>query len=482
MPTVLLAYDPQPDDLDAIADLATDLARAGRCALAVVTTGAIPVRGDQPDAVHTITVTPDRAVYVPFLDVTLAAAGLPVHELEPLARVITAARGGVEEPVPPAPEPEPWAVGTDTAGALLPTGDTTGPPADQDDEVAEAGGAGPLEDLGLVDTDYPPVPTPEPKPAAGAPAAQAPPIAAATGQPAAFPAPAPAAARAQVDPTLDDDLAAWYQPIPDRPRLRVLGPVVEATDVVDAPGQPPKPGRLLLLAEVLVYLAQRGRRGASTAQLDHDLWPGQQVQVSYRRATISRARAWAGKRADGTPWLAEVHYKLEDGYLLDWHLFRRLRARGQSSGPAGAADLRAALDLVRGVPLAGYERIASTTRSPYNWLPTSDIAPDHLVAAIVDTTTELAQRYLASGDTTGARWAVDKAWLADPDRNHDQPWQALLRVHAHDGHLAELEACVHELMRLREAEVEEDLDPAIYTLLREILPTGYWDRTRQPAY
>ncbi|MBN1632345.1 MAG: hypothetical protein JW990_21515, partial [Thermoleophilia bacterium] len=75
-----------------------------------------------------------------------------------------------------------------------------------------------------------------------------------------------------------------------------------------------------------------------------------------------------------------------------------------------------------------------------------------------------------------------KAWQADPDRNYDQPWQILLRVHAHDGHLAELEACVHELMRLREAEVEEDLDPAIYALLREVLPSGYWDRTREPAY
>jgi hypothetical protein len=342
-----------------------------------------------------------------------------------------------------------------------------------------------LDALGLVDTDQPPVPTEEPDQAAGEPHAPAAPAAAVTiGDPVAAPPPADkAATRAEADPTLDDDLAAWHQPTPDRPRIRVLGPVTEATEVIDAPGQPPKPGRLLLLAEVLVYLAQCGRRGAGTAQLDADLWPGQEVQVTYRRATLSRARAWAGKRADGTPWLAEVHYKLEDGYLLDWHLFRRLRARGQSRGGSdGAADLRAALELVRGMPLAEFERIASTTRSPYNWLPTSDIDPDHLAAAIVDTATDLAELYLAAGDTTGARWAVDKAWQADPDRNYDQPWQILLRIHAHEGHMAELEACVHELMRLREAEVEEDLDPTIYTLLREVLPAGYWDRTREPAY
>lgn len=487
MPTVALVCDPQPGDLDTIADLADELRQVGRCAVAVVTTGTVPTRDGQPDAVHTITVTADRAVHIPFLGTTLAAAGLPAHELEQLARVINAARDGAEEPVPPAPEPEPWAVGTDAAGALLPPQDIPGLDLDEyaEEELDAGDEAGPAGALGLVDAEQPPAHTEEPEPAVGQPHAPAAPAGAVTiGEPAAAPPSAPtAAAPGEADPTMDDDLAAWHQPVADRPRIRVLGPVAKATEVIDAPGQPPKPGRLLLLAEVLVYLAQCGRRGASTAQLDADIWPGQEVRVSYRRATLSRARAWAGKRADGTPWLAEFHYKLEDGYLLDWHLFRRLRARGQSRGPDGAADLRAALDLVRGMPLAEFERIASTTRSPYNWLPTSDIDPDHLAAAIVDTATELAERYLAAGDTTGARWAVDKAWQADPDRNYDQPWQILLRVHAHDRHLAELEACVHELMRLREAEVEEPgpryLCPAAGRPSQRIL--GPYPRTRLPG-
>lgn len=482
MPTVLLAYDPQPNDLEAIADLVTELAGVGRCAVAVVTNSTIPATNGQPTAAHTITVTEDRTVHVPFLNVTLAATGLPVRELEQLAQVIAAARDGAEEPVPPAPEPEPWAAGTDAAGALLIPADAPDLHAGElaeEDQSDTAGEAGPLEDLSVIAPTSALTRGPE-SPASASHTPMAPP-ATATGEPA--PAPAPiATARAEADPSLDEDLAVWYRPVADRPRIRVLGPVVEATAVIDAPGQPPKPGRLLLLAEVLVYLAQRGQRGASPTQLDQDLWPGQEVQVTYRRATISRARSWAGRRADGSPWLAEVHYKLENGYLLDWHLFRRLRARGQSRGHDGIADLRAALELVRGMPLAGYERIASTTRTPYNWLPTSDIDPDHLIAAIVDTAHELAQLYLSRGDTTGARWAVDKAWQADPDRNYDQPWHDLLRIHAHEGHLAELQACVHELMRLREAEVEEDLDPAIYTLLQKILPASYWDRTREPAY
>jgi hypothetical protein len=449
MPTVLIANNPQPADIDAIADLASDLAHVGRCAVAVVTGGAVSTREDHEDGAHAVSVTTGRELYVPFLDLTLTAAGLPLRELEPLAKVIATARDGIEEPVPPAPEPEPWAAGTDAAGALLPGADT-GPVVDEEQRPSAAA---------IVEPPVSP-----PALAAGALAVAA-------------------VGRDQADPTLDEDLAAWYRPVADRPRIRVLGPVVDAHEVIDTPGEPPKPGRLLLLAEVLVYLAQRGKRGASPTQLDEDLWPGQDVQVTYRRATISRARQWAGRRDDGTPWLAEVHYRLEPGYLLDWHLFRRLRSRGQSRGPEGADDLRAALELVRGVPLASFERIASTTRSPYNWLPTSNIDPDHLVAAIIDTANELAQLYLAAGDAAGARWAVEKAWQADPDRSYDQPWRTILRVHAHDGHHAELETTVRELMRLREAEVEEDLDPATYALLQEILPAGYWNGSwaREPV-
>lgn len=84
-----------------------------------------------------------------------------------------------------------------------------------------------------------------------------------------------------------------------------------------------------------------------------------------------------------------------------------------------------------------------------------------------------------AGDTANARWAVQQAWLADPDRNYDQPWRTVIACHAADGHLAELDATVQELLRIREAEVEEDLDPETYALLRDVLPASYWNRSGQ---
>jgi len=508
MPTVLLAAAPPPEAAAALADLAADLARVGRCAIAAVATGSLPRAGEDADAVHTITVAADRTVTIPFLGTTMAAAGLPPHELQPLAQVIATAREGHEEPVPPAPEPEPWANGTDAAGSLLPPKglddlhfDAVRLPAPELDAAAADVQPWDWPDTATApedDTDDDPHPTPPvhqahehppgvqqqvlpdtptPTPTNGIHPAGA-------GTPTrATPAPAPPPAEAgHPDPDLDNDLAAWHQAgTPDRPLIRILGPVVEPFHVIFAPGEPPKPGRLLLLAEVLVYLAQRGARGADPRRLDEDIWPGQDVQVSYRRATLSRARQWAGRRTDQTPWLAEAHYRLEPGFLLDWHLFRRLRARGQARGPAGADDLRAALELVQGQPLEGYERIASTTRAPYSWLPTSDIDPDHIIAAIVDTAHELAQLHLAAGDTAAARWAVQRAWLADPDRHYDQPWRDLLQAQAADGHAAELAATVRELMRRREAEVEEDLDPETFQLLHQLLPSRHWEPSLQPA-
>jgi hypothetical protein len=243
---------------------------------------------------------------------------------------------------------------------------------------------------------------------------------------------------------------------------------------VEAPGQLP-PERLRFYAEIITYLAVRGQRGATVDQVDEALWPGQQVKATSRRIAISRARKWLGETADGEPWLPDAtgdrRYRLRDGYLLDWHLFRRLRARGESRGPAGGPDLRQALTLVRGAPLAGADiAYSSTTRNPYAWLPNSEIPPHHLASAVVDTAHRLVELCLDGGDITGARWAVDQAWLADPDRASDIAWRDLMRVAAAEGKTAELDEMLGELIRARDAEVPEDLDCDTYRLLCELMP------------
>jgi hypothetical protein len=57
---------------------------------------------------------------------------------------------------------------------------------------------------------------------------------------------------------------------------------------------------------------------------------------------------------------------------------------------------------------------------------------------------------------------VQKAWLADPDRSHDEPWLDLMRAEQLDGNRAELHELHHELLIARDAEVPEDLTPFTY--------------------
>jgi nucleoid-associated protein YgaU len=458
MPQVLLAMDPSADEIAALEALDSDLSATGRCAVAVAVTTTHAV-GRWP-----ISVDANGRLTVPFLgmtgdDTSLTAAGLPRTELGSLADLLDTARRskapadparGADRDdssdwpsVPPAPEVEPWARGTDATGALLPEPD--GEP-----------------DLSTDNAAPPPPRTEAGSSTAGDEATRIPPVVPTTG-------PQRPAAGRYSDPTLDADVRAWIDADPIRPRIAILGPVT-----VEAPGQPPSE-RLRFYAEIIVYLASRGGRGATTDEFDEALWPAQQVKATSRRVAIARARRWLGETAEGEPWLPDAtsdrRYHLRDGYLLDWHLFRRLRSRGESRGPDGADDLRQALALVRGEPLAGADIAYSpVARNPYVWLPTSDIQPHHLAAAVVDTAHRLVELCLEAGDVTGARWAVDQARMADPDRNSDIAWRDLLRVAAAEGNKAELDQILGDLIRVREAEVPEDLDKDTYRLLCDLMP------------
>ncbi|WP_444951016.1 LysM peptidoglycan-binding domain-containing protein [Micromonospora ureilytica] len=451
-PQVLLVADPDANDIGVLDELGKELRKVGRSAVAVASTTRSPAAAGP----NTAAIDEDGLLRLalPFLVVEGAAAGLPVQELEPLVEIMTQARAATDEPTPAAAEPEQWAQDTDAAGAVLDlfsTGEPAAPAAPTFDDAGNGAG----------DTSAPPDPiVAVPRIEYARTVASAPPreVTAAIRQ-----------RRRQADPQLDADLRAWRERDRNRPRISVLGAVA-----VEAPGPVPDQRRRFH-AELIVYLAQRGTRGASAEQLTDALWPDQQVKDASRRVAITRARRWLGETTDGTAWLPEMGsdrlYRLTPGYLLDWHLFRRLRSRGESRGPGGVKDLRAALELVQGVPLDGADRAYATgTRNPFTWLPESGIYPGHITSAVVDTAHELAELYLDAGDTTDARWAVQRAWLADPERGDDGPWHDIMRAAHAEGHTAELRNLLGELMRTREAEVPEDLTPVTYALLRELLP------------
>jgi hypothetical protein len=111
----------------------SDLADTGRCAVAIAVTTSKPI-GRWP-----ITVDAEGNMSIGFLGMSdqeaIPAARLPRAELTNLADLLNTARRGTPAaertgqpdrgpevewpPVPPAPEPEPWARGTDAAGGLL---------------------------------------------------------------------------------------------------------------------------------------------------------------------------------------------------------------------------------------------------------------------------------------------------------------------------------------------------------------------------
>jgi len=431
MPQVLLVADPTAADLTELAELSRELSETGRCAVAVVTTGVL--RG--VPGTRRVTVTPDGAVHLrlPWIRAVVSAAGLSMGELADLATTMREARTAPPRPVPPAAETEPWAAGTDAAGALIQPASEIAALGEIDESLGPSIGGGHF----FFPTE------------ADAPSYQH-----------ASPMDGPP------DPDLDADLRDWYADDPGRPRIGVLGPVL-----VNAPGVAPE-SRRRLHAELVVFLAQRGARGADAVQLASALWPDTRVTDAALQRIISRARTWLGTTRTGEPWLCDVDesltYRLADGYLFDWHLFRRLRTRAETKGALGEPDLRAALELVRGSPLDGADRPAATgDRNPYPWLAESEIHPAHLVATVVDTAHHLAELCLARGDLDGVRWAVRQAWYVDRERSYDHPWRDLLRAEYATGNLTEVRRLLADLMRLRDAEVPEDLAPDTYRLIRD---------------
>lgn len=477
MPQILLVADVDEQDRGPLDQLADDLAAAGRCTVAIASTGLAPERPKQDDVLLSVTADGDLHVTAGPVRVSVSASGLPAEELVPLAEIMRQARAKADEPVPPASETESWAADTDAAGGMLglfgrDPGQSSGiHPLDQLDaappQLAASAPPGPVVSIDPWLAESAANKGPAQTTTYGASAVAVPSVAL-TGNRRQVTA-AIRQRRRQADPHLDRDLKAWNVQDPGLVRVGVLGPVTVA-----APGEEPTE-RQRFLTEIIVFLAQRAARGATADKLSDALWPEGSVKDASRRVAITRARRWLGTTPAGDAWLPDMGadriYRLGEGYLLDWHLFRRLRARGEAHGPAGVKDLHAALELVRGVPLDGADRAyAVGARNPYTWLPESEVYPGHLVSAIVDTAHELAEMYLDAGDTTNARWAVQQAWLADPYRGDDELWRDVMQAEYLDGHSAQLRQLLGELMQARDAEVPEDLAKNIYAWLRTVLP------------
>ena len=232
---------------------------------------------------------------------------------------------------------------------------------------------------------------------------------------------------ADADPALDDDVAAWFSSSCALPRLTLLGPVGARTRGVPVTKRKP------YYTELLTYLATRPN-GATPEEVAaaFDITP------TKARGYVGTVREWLGTNPrTGQPHLPDARrstaaehrgvgvYQIED-LLVDADLFRRLRLRGETRGPAGIKDLQRALSLVTGQPFS------KLRPGGWAWLADGDRIDQHMLCAIVDVAHLVTTHLLHTGDLTAARATAELAALAAPDE--EIPRLDLAAVAAASGH------------------------------------------------
>jgi len=241
----------------------------------------------------------------------------------------------------------------------------------------------------------------------------------------------------QTDPTLDEDLAAWWNPEARVPRLTLLGSVKAKTF-----GKP-LAERKAYLTELLAYLALHPQ-GVTTAQIVEAFG----ITEGKTRDYIGRCREWLGQDATGqlhipyapdTPASRErgVNVYQVQGLLVDVDLFRRLRARGEARGEAGIEDFKQALRLVQGRP---FDQLR---RGGWGWLlDTGDRLDLHMACAIVDVAHTVVLHDLAADNVEGAKAAAEIALLANP--GDEMPTLDLVAATLRAGHVNEARQLVRD--------------------------------------
>ncbi len=234
----------------------------------------------------------------------------------------------------------------------------------------------------------------------------------------------------EADPTLDEDIADWFDPECSRPRLTLFGAVsAEAHGVVGTAITKRKPYFVEMLAYLVLH--PKGATGAAVA----DAFA---VAPSRARTDLGTLRDWLGMNPrSGQEYLPQAYrspafketgvrtYQVQD-VLCDVDLFRRLRTRGQARGADGLTDLRTAVSLVAGVPFGNLRE------KGWSWLLDTERLHETVGHAIVDAAHIIVVDAMARGDLVVARQAAESACTAAP---YDDICRLdLVKVAAAEGH------------------------------------------------
>ena len=348
----------------------------GRCGMALVTVEREP---SPPYVV--LNLSSEGRLRIPSLDLDLAAARLTATEAEACATLIDLT---TEAEVVPIPRPADEGTVSDCGGALV--DELTEPRPEE--QPAGTSSLLPLDTHVYADRAATTVDDVE----ALAPNASA------------EAAPAVEAA----DPDLDEDLARWDSPVPVAPKVTLLGPITVRT-LGDAKATA---HRRPYYVEFLAYLALHPN-GVTAEKLAEDLC----IRPQKARSDLSIIRKWLGQNRAGKPYLPRAQQTHQDGVpatyaldgvLCDLDLFRRLRARGQSRGSEGMADLISALHLVSGEPFTDLRK------DGWGWLLEGERLDHIMTAAIVDVGHIVTTHALTVGDLDLADFASNVALASSP--------------------------------------------------------------------
>jgi len=343
----------------------------------------------------TVELTEDGMAFLPMWGISVKAFTLPTSEARDMAALLASTRNLEDEPVPTTQSDDgplgkyaraDGSLRDEYTGSRHTEGNDPSSQLPEADEVYLATAATTAEDL-----------------AAAAPSV-------------------PEEIRAEIealDPTLDQDVADWFDESSPRPKIHLLGPVaVTALDGGDPTALDNAGGTVSFIA----YLAVQdhgvtGERAAAACG-----WKTQ--KTVQNRAT--NARFLLGTRPDGSDWLPDASmsagarrgtsptYELvrgSGGVLNNADLFVRLKNRAQRRGDNGCEeDLVTALSLVTGAPFE------AATEHRFKWLfkPGQQRHDEILVGAIHDAAHVLATRAVAEGRTDLVRLACEAARKASP--------------------------------------------------------------------
>jgi len=337
---------------------------------------------ESPAATHAVSfdLSGDGHLHIRDLNLDLISAGLTAEEAAATAAIVAVTRDAAPVPSPPHRVDQPvWRAATDRSGTLVTTYADAAPtvedaaPAPAQTADADSGADEEVEESSA----------------------------------------SPQTSVDDLDPTLDEDLTAWFDPDSRVPKLRVLGPV-RAT----AHGNPAAVARRKPhYVELLAYLALHPE-GVSSRQIAEAF----SINKDRVRIDVGVVRKWLGEnprtgdyylppamqtRAAGQAgvWTYQV-----DDVLVDADLFRRLRARGQARGDQGGQDdFDTALRLVEGAPFSDLRETG------WSWLLDAESRDDEILAcAIVDVAHDVVTAALQADDVDRAADAVTIATLASP--------------------------------------------------------------------